>query len=229
MLEARREEKAAVRIGICIPSTGVWMADFGSALVQMMCYTSFMPFEIGQERHVDLIEKRSSNLPRLRQELLEDAILRECTHAVMIDTDQFFPQDTLHRLLAHKRQAVAANIALKTNPSFPTARNRGPGPFGVPVTSEPGKKGLEKVWRIGAGLILVDLALVKRIPRPWFEIRYNEKLGQFMGEDWYFIEKLEAAGADIWIDHDLSREVRHVGLSSYGHELIPALGLEEAA
>lgn len=225
----RKEDKAQVRVAICVPSTGMWHADFGFCLVQMLAYIGCNMFEPGQDRLVDVIDKRSSNLPRVRQEMLEDAILKNHTHALFIDSDQSFPMNSLHMLLSRKKQVIGANIAIKAMPSFPTARNRGPSPFGVPVTSDPWKTGIEKVWRIGAGMLLVDLSLVKTLPRPWFAIEYDESSGQLQGEDWYFVKKLEDAGADIWIDHDLSKMVGHVGHFNYGHVHVPSVELEKAA
>lgn len=229
MLESREEEKPKVHLAVCVPSLGEWKSDFGLSLVQMFGFMSCTLFEIGQKRRVELIDKRSSNLPRVRRECVEDALLKGCTHLLFIDSDQTFPHDMAHRLLAHKKEVVAANVAIKTMPSFPTARNRGPSPMGVPVTSDEGKKGLEKVWMIGAGILLVDMELVKRTPRPWFEIRWDEKTGVEMGEDWYFIKKLSEAGADIWVDHDLSKQVGHVGQFVYGHVHVPSIGMEQAA
>ena len=229
MLEARNEVKPSVHLAVAVPSNGVWMADFGLSLVQMFAYMSTSMFADGEHREVAFIDKRSSNLPRSRHECVEDAILKGCTHLLFIDSDQTFPHDTAHRLLAHKKQVVGANIALKTMPSYPTARARGSAPFGVPISSSAEKTGLEKVWRIGCGLVLVDLAIVRDIPRPWFSIEYDQKTGQFEGEDWYFMRKLEAAGAEIWIDHDLSKQVGHVGQFVYGHPHVPAIELEQAA
>lgn len=228
MLDARTDTKPGVSLAICIPSNGVWTADFGMSISQMLVFMASQPFENDQERFVHMIDKRSSNLPRVRQECLEDAILKGCTHALFVDTDQSFPHDTAHRLLAAKKAVIGANIALKSMPSFPTARARAGSPFGAPITSN-GKKGLEKVWRVGSGILLVDLELVKTINRPWFAIEYDHPTGQFMGEDWYFLKKLEEAGADIWIDHDLSNQVGHVGQFVYGHPHIPALEMEAAA
>jgi hypothetical protein len=33
----------------------------------------------------------------------------------------------------------------------------------------------------------------------------------FRGEDYAFFEKARRAGFDFWLDHDLSKEVRHMG------------------
>lgn len=229
MLDARYDSKPDVRLAVCVPSTGTWKSDFGISIVQMLTYMATTLFEADQKRRVDVIDKRSSNLCRVRRECLEDALLKGCTHALFIDSDQSFPHDTAHRLLSHKKEVVAANVALKTVPSFPTARARGASPQGVPITSDPGKHGLERVWRVGAGVLLVDMELVKRTPKPWFEIRWDAKVGAECGEDWFFIERLQAAGAEVFVDHDLSREVGHVGDFVYGHIHIPSIEMEKAA
>ena len=219
----RVEEKKAAKLALCIPSAGEWKADFGMSITQMCVYIATELFENSQQREVIVLDKRTSMLPRSRQECLEDAIHQDCTHALFLDTDQSFPHDTAHRLMRWKKPIVACNIAVKTNPSFPTARARGPTCFGVPVTSEPPKTGLEKVWRVGCGIMLIDLAIVKPIPKPWFEICYSANNAQFIGEDWYFVGKCERAGHDVYIDHDLSRQIGHIGPFNFTHLNIPAL------
>lgn len=220
-----------IKLALGIPSLGDWKADFGYALAQMCVYMSAALFEEGESREVLFLDKRTSNLPRSRQEILEDAILQDCTHALFLDTDQTFPMDVAHRLLRWKKSVVACNIPLKTIPSFPTARQRGPTAFGVPVYSNSSSNpmGLEKVWRCGSGIMLIDLSIVKPIPKPWFELRYSDKHQQFVGEDWYFCKKVEDAGHDIYIDHDLSRHIGHVGNFQYTHAHIPQMQEEAAA
>lgn len=226
----RVDTKAPIKLALCIPSAGTWCADFGYSLAAMCVQIAVEPFENDQERKVVVLEKRTSTLPRSRQELLEDALLHNCTHALFLDSDQAFPNDTAHRLIAHKKPLVAANIALKTIPSFPTARQRGPTPFGIPVTSGPGAQGLEKVWRVGTGIMLIDLAILRGLPKPWFELRWSDKASQFVGEDWYFLGKLEKNGfSEFYIDHDLSRQIGHVGNFMFTHTNIPKIEMEQAA
>ncbi len=158
--------------------------------------------------------------------MLQDAVMQDCTHALFLDSDQMFPPDTAHRLMKWKKPVVAANIALKTSPSFPTARLRGPTSFGVPLASTPDKKGIERVWRIGTGIMLIDLSVMKNIPLPWFEVLWDREAKVHQTEDWYLCSLFEKADADIYIDHDLSREVGHVGDFNYTHVNIPQLPAE---
>lgn len=223
------EKPNQVKLALCVPSLGDWKADFGFCLAQMCVYMAAALFEEGQSREVIFIDKRTSNLPRSRQECLEDALLQDCTHALFIDTDQTFPMDTAHRLMRHKKAIVACNIPLKTMPSFPTARARGATPFGVPIYSDKNLPVLEKVWRVGAGIMMIDLAILAAIPKPWFELVYSAKNAQFVGEDWYFVGKAEKAGFDCYVDHELSRMVQHVGSFAYSHTHIPVVEAERAA
>lgn len=218
-----------VKLALCIPSAGGWTADFGMSLTQMCVYIASALFEENQQRSVIVVDKRTSLVPRSRQESLEDALHQECTHALFLDTDQSFPQDTAHRLLAWRKPVVACNIALKMHPSFPTARARGPTAFGIPVDSHNPKTGLEKIWRVGAGIMMIDLSIMKSIPKPWFEIHYSAKNEQFVGEDWFFCGRVEAAGYDIFIDHELSRQIGHTGQFNYTHANIPKLDQAVAA
>lgn len=221
-----------VKLAICIPSNGDWKADFGYSLAQLCVYCSSALFFEGENREVLFIDKRTSNLPRSRHECLEDALNQECTHALFIDTDQTFPMDTAHRLLRWEKPVVAANIPLKILPSFPTARARSASPFGSPIFSTgqaTNPQGIEKVWRVGAGIMMIDCSILAKIPKPWFEIRYSDKHSQFVGEDWYFVKKCEDAGFDVYIDHELSRNVGHIGYMQYTHAHIPAMEQLEAA
>jgi len=219
------------KLAICIPSNGDCRMDFTFCLAQLCVYCSSALFFEGETREVLFIDKRTSNLPRSRQECLEDAIMQDCTHALFIDTDQTFPMDTAHRLLRWKKSCVAANIPLKILPSYPTARARGSNPFGTPIYSNgnPPPAGLEKVWRVGSGIMLIELAALAKVPKPWFEIRYSDKHAQFVGEDWYFVKRVEDAGHDVFIDHDLSRHVGHVGNFQYTHAHIPMIEEQAAA
>lgn len=218
-----------VKLAIAIPSAGMWHASFGMSLTQMCLYMASTLFNDGQERAAVLLDKRTSMLPRSRQESVEDAINQECTHILFLDTDQTFPHDTAHQMLRWGKPVVACNIPLKTIPSFPTARARGASPFGVPVTSEPWRRGLEKVWRVGTGVMLLDLKVFKSIPKPWFGCYQDPATQQFVGEDWFLCHQLEKAGVDIHIDHDLSRQVGHIGFFVYTHANIPVAEEAQAA
>jgi hypothetical protein len=171
-----------------------------------------------------IINKRTSLLPKSRQELVEEARKKQCSYGLFIDTDQTFASDLLHRLMAWKKPVVACNVATKSLPASPTARNRNPNYFGGDmVYTDPESSGLQQVWRIGTGVMLLDLSIFDKIEKPWFPVRWQEKDNEWVGEDWNFCEILEAAGVPIFIDHDASQDVGHIGQLIYDHSLVGAV------
>jgi hypothetical protein len=56
-----------------------------------------------------------------------------------------------------------------------------------------------------------------QIEKPWFAFEYKDE--SWHGEDFYFQEKLRSIGHEIFIDMNLSRQIRHVGQWAFGPEL----------
>lgn len=211
-----------LKVVVGIPSTQFWDADFAMCLIFMMAH--FVQKVPGTKtQQVVLHNKRGSILSSMRQKILENAIKNEATHLLFIDTDQTFPKDALHRLLAREKQVVACNIATKMLPSTTTARLRGGNPgYGVPLYTLKDSTGLVEVWRVGTGVMLIDLNVFKRqkMEPPWFTQRFSEHTGEYIGEDWALCERFENAGVKIYVDQDLSKEIGHRGMLEYGHDVV---------
>lgn len=178
-------------------------------------------------QQIRIFHKKGSILPQLRQQLVEDALKQGASHMLFVDSDQVFPAETLRALYEHHLPVVAANIPTKMFPANPTARKMVNGKL-ESVYSTERATGLERVDRVGTGIMLLDMRVFARLgPKPWFNLKWKEETGDFMGEDWYFCELLEKAGYNIYIDHDLSREIGHIGSLTYTHDLILRGRLEE--
>lgn len=217
--------KRQVNVAIAMPcSNGMWHSEFGMSL--LLLYANFMKTPVpGYDRQqLSVLQTKTSLLPKARQELVERAIEAKATHILFIDTDQSFPSWTIHAMLSRKKPVVAANIATKSIPSKPTARNNSDlWPGGDVVYTYPDSHGIEKVWRVGTGIMLIDLSVFANIPKPWFGVdyrQYGEDKWDFLGEDWFLLEKLEKIGVEFYIDHDVSKEVGHVGTFEYTHSII---------
>lgn len=220
--------KRMVHLGVGIPcSTGLWQAQFGMSLVNLT--TAFMRNPVpGYERQqISVLTSRTSLLPKARTELVKMAMAAGCTHLLFIDTDQTFPAWTAHALLSRKHDVVAANVVVKSIPSAPTARNKGTWYGGDKVFTLPDSAGEQQVWRIGTGVLLVNLEVFNKIEKPWFGNRWANYLDEegneqedLVGEDWWFMEKLEQAGIPVYVDHDVSKHVGHIGQFEYTHSLI---------
>lgn len=207
-----------LKLVVGIPSGDIWHAQFGMCLAMMMADFSH-EFPGYSSQAVRVQNTRGSILPQLRNRLMRDAKERGATHLLWIDSDQSFPPDTARRLLAHNLPVVACNIATKKLPSNPTARVKSNELGGERVYSH-NQTGLQRVWRIGTGVMLIRLSCLEGIPQPWFNIEWNEEIQDHVGEDWYLCDKLEKHGVAVRIDHDLSREIGHIGEMIYDHDLV---------
>lgn len=217
---------------ISIPSGHLWEAEFGMSLVLLSNYIVSHKFPEHDSSGFRIHNAKGSILAQLRERALRQALESGASHLLFIDSDQTFPRDTLHRLIAHKKQVVACNIATKSVPSNPTARLRGKGSLGTMCYTLPSSTGLEEVWRVGTGIMLIDLNIFKREGMrkpPYFAQRWNEATQDYVGEDWAFGDRLEAAGVRVYIDHDLSKEVGHVGPLVYDHDLVQPEEIQEAS
>ncbi len=143
-----------------------------------------------------------------------DAVLRaawgcQATHVLWLDTDMTFPPDTAIRLAAHHRPVVAGNCVMKTTPPLCTAQRHG-----QRIETRPDSMGLEVVDSVGLAVMLMHMDVVADLPRPWFRHGLTDA-GDDIGEDIAFCQALRDAGHEILIDHDLSKEIGHVGQYTY--------------
>lgn len=158
-------------------------------------------------------------LPAQRHALVAVAHKAGATHILFVDADMSFPPNALARLLAAECRVIGANCAKRSIPSGPTAANYVRGQK-IPVYSGPDAHGMERVDRVGTGFLLIDMAVFEEVSAPWFETPWvPERLG-FMGEDVAFCWKLAEANIPVFIDHDLSKEIGHIGSFDYRHEHI---------
>jgi hypothetical protein len=212
---------STISIALAIPSRENWTSDFGKSITMLCMAIQRYPFKGYTGRGLELIEWRSSILPQSRQRLVQAAIQHGHTHVLFIDTDQSFPPQLAHMLARHGKRVIGCNIATKTQGnSIPTARSKpGPGEWwgGHKVYSN-GKRGVEQVWRLGFGVIMINLDVFKDLPKPWFNLRYMPEIDDFLGEDWWFCELMEERGIPIFVEHEASLGVDHIGVWRYGHD-----------
>jgi hypothetical protein len=139
----------------------------------------------------------------LRNKAVKAAQTAGASHLLFLDSDMRFPEDTLDRLLKHNLDIVAANYVQRTMSEWCVSRVAG-----VPVQSQ-GKTGLELVQTTGCGVMLVAMSVFADLDPPWFDTPFDGQT--FYGEDVYFCQKARDNGFTVFIDHDLSQDVRHQG------------------
>lgn len=144
-----------------------------------------------------------------RELVLEAVIKQGFTHLLWLDTDMRFPRETAVLLAMHDRPVVGCNYRVRQPSGLFTAFKDGQR-LATTATST----GLEAVDYCGFGVVLMRTDVVKDLGRPWFRHGLNE-FGGDVGEDVMFCRGLRAAGHTVYIDHDLSKEIIHVGQFDY--------------
>jgi hypothetical protein len=155
-------------------------------------------------------QQSSSNLPELRHKLAANALtVHRATHILWIDSDMGFPADAFHRLLAHGKEIVGCTYPRRLGGAFSSATDLDGQPFKASST------GLEQAGVIGFGLLLTRACVFDGdYEMPLFA--HHDERG-YMTEDVSFSQKARARGHEIWVDHDLSREVVHIGSVTLTH------------
>ena len=68
------------------------------------------------------------------------------------------------------------------------------------------------------GAMLERASVYKKLGLPFFSIGYSQAAQDFFGEDVFHAHKLREAGVKIYVDHDVSKEVKHIGNFEFSNE-----------
>lgn len=200
-----------MKIAVCIPCRDQVETSFAFDLCLAV---SHHIATTGDE--VRLMKSQGTLICNQRQELAAEALIADADWILYLDSDMRFPKDVIARMLARNVSVVAANYSTRREPIKPTAFKT-LGSDGRIFTG-PDSTGLEEAFGAGMGVFMVSTAALRDVEFPWFQIGYSPDLKDFFGEDIYFCQGLRAAGHPIWIDHDLSKEVRHIGSFEFSNE-----------
>ena len=203
-----RVEDARKSVAILIPALDHVHTEFAVSLAQMILHTAGNGAELLS--HLSIQTYGCSIIPHARHVLAQHAVESGVTHTLWIDSDMQFPQDMLLRFARHDEKLIGINAMMRRPPYLNCAQAQP----GMPLLITEESRGLEKVHRTGFGVMWVATEVFRSISMPWFDLVYQPQLHQFRGEDYVFCEKARAAGYEVYVDLDISREVKHLG--SYG-------------
>lgn len=194
-----------MRLVIGGPTLAAVPASFALDLAQLYAYTR----EHGPWTSVTMGFIQSTYVHVGREAVLAGALERQATHVLWLDTDMAFPADTAIRLAQHNRPIVAANCVMRDPRLIFTAMRDGQR---IETTAD--SSGLERVDQVGPAVMLMRTNVVDGLKRPWFAHGRNAS-GEDVGEDVMFCRRLRDVGHDIYIDHDLSKEIGHIGQHTF--------------
>ncbi len=196
-----------MRLAIGGPTRDMVPASFATDFAHLFAYTR----ENGPWSTVDDFFLGHTYIHCGRELVLEAVLKRGMTHLLWLDTDMSFPRTAAVQLYAHGRPVVGCNYLTRRQGSnkFTAQQDNG-----TPVETTGMSTGLEAVGAVGFGCVLMQLDIVARLHRPWFRHGLNSQGGD-VGEDIMFCRALRETGQTIFIDHDLSKDIGHVGTYTY--------------
>lgn len=155
----------------------------------------------------------AENYERMVSKHLADKRIR-WTHFLSIEDDMGFAPDCLHMLARRKLPIVGANYA--TNKGSPIRFTAAGLKDRVLTTKE--SAGVEEVSLLPQGFTLVAREVYETLPRPWFLMGYSQASGNYVYQDYYFSEQAKKHGYKLYVDHDVSKRLHHVGPKNYTWE-----------
>lgn len=216
-----------VKLFIAVSSARDWKVHFASSILGLVYRLGKQGVGEGFNLESFTIKTigNASCLSMSREANLREAFDKGYTHILMLDDDMIFPDDTVERILAHKKPFIACNYMKKGN-GEPTAQ----GMDGKWLDSST-RTGIESVYSVGMGVVLIELDAIRHVGAPHFAVMWDETRKTYWGEDLYFCELVRgsAPAVEVWVDHDVSRLTGHVGDCGYCFDSHPALKKEEAA
>lgn len=140
-------------------------------------------------------------------------------YAWWVDSDMKFPIDAPIRLLNRGVPLVGCNYRRRRfpNPGF-TGMMGQPGNFTELVTDD-NSPAMQDVDVLPHGCVMVHRSVYEKIPQPHYIQDFDANLNLEIGEDIYFCRKAREAGFQVWCDHELSKEIAHIGIFHYNYNL----------
>lgn len=144
-----------------------------------------------------LLHADNGPVDTLRNDLVDSALNIGATHIIMLDTDMDYHPQTIPKLLSHKLPVVGA-LCYRRYPPFDPIMLRGK--LGNYESIDEWQDGeLVEVDATGAGCLMFDTSVFRKMPKPWFKFRHL-KSGEGIGEDIGFCSDLKEAGYRIFVD-----------------------------
>lgn len=198
-----------IRLSIGVPSSGFVRAGFAHSLANMMGHLASIGIQSkpGATLLIQLNLVEGSVIHMAREEIITRSLEQECTHVLFLDDDMVFEADILDILMSRNKSVVLTNYLLKTsNPVFLTVDNQNKN-----VITNEQSTGIQSVNSGGFGVSLFNIEVFKTTPQPWFLPLWVPEIKRYTTEDVPFFHRIRKVGFEVYVDHDASKKVSHIG------------------
>jgi hypothetical protein len=200
-----------------------WSYDYGHLVAHFVATGGYVP-ETGETYSLALNWCQTSILPEGRHRLVEDLHKKGAAKILWIDTDMRFPKEGLHMLLRHKQPIVGANYVSRRPPFRFTAAT----PDELIMETKPGQTGIEEAGHVAFGFCLTDISVFGNPASPAhapmfnFDWYFNDETKRWtiIGEDVSFCREARTNGYKVFVDHELSNAIGHIGEFEYNTEVM---------
>ena len=214
---SRMERLHDVRLGLAFPLTDIWTyTQFTFSILNVVMHHMVYLFGSGKATNLDIIfPNYPGKIDAIRNDLVKQALDSGCTHLLMMDTDQIYPDvETIEKLMAHDLPVVACKVHRRYPPFDPIMLSKKEVEYNtkrkvlLPVDDETIENNdLIEVGATGCGCILYNTEVFFEIDEPWFEEQVGED-GLTTGEDIGFCLKLNERGIKVYVDTTI--DVKHL-------------------
>lgn len=200
-----------MRITLAICTNREVKAKTVASLLEMVAWSKDVEWDI-------LVAERGFTIAENRNYCVVQAQKNESDYLMFIDDDMTFPENTAELLLEHKVDVVGVNsysrcLPLSSTVGLMDENGNYKHPDKYPSFEMKIPKGLFEAYFVGAGVMLIDMRVFKKIKKPYFEFTYMESGMVQNGEDGTFCDKVRKAGLKVWCDGALT--IGHLGEYEY--------------
>jgi hypothetical protein len=207
-----------IHVLIGVPTSGRVESEFAYSLATMVASAPTIANYIPGEGFAMGLSMTRGSVIHSNREMLGQQILadKELTHLLFIDDDMAWTPMAFGLLLSRRLPIVCSNYVMKQRKTEFLAVSLD-GKRRIPTT--PQSIGLESINYSGFGLSLWAREVFETVPQPWFLPEWvpaaNDGKGGYTTEDNPFYARCRAAGFKVWLDHDASKHVAHIGVNRY--------------
>lgn len=194
------------KLYVAVPTAGMVCLEFHRSVYNMIGYMTTNPDIPPVQMCMDFA--MGSNWIANRELIAKNACDKGATHLVFLDDDMEFDPDILVGMLNRDLDIVMTNYLVKEwPPKTWVAIDRD----GKRLRTTKEKSGVEEVLGSGFGVSVISTEVFKKTPQPWFLPVWSSETGEYSTEDMPFCHRTRQAGFKVYVDHDASKKVAHMG------------------
>ena len=205
-----------MRIAVCVPCRDSVLAGFAFDMARMCAYEAKRGVN-----DIQLLQMPGTLIFTQREKLVDEALEWGADYVLWVDSDMRFPANTIEIMLSRNVPILGVNATTRREPVMPTAMNlkldRSDNEVKQVWTKieSRGKNGIEQVTAVGFGVTLIKTDVFKKLPKPWHDVIWTDH-GNVIGEDVSFCVKCLEQDIPVFVDHELSMHIGHIGTKTFG-------------